>query len=106
MMNRQEAIAESPKETLTEAHLALRDSEIPGPDEGEVLLRTVLISIDAAARDRMQAATYRDAVGLGDAMPCYAFSEVIESKATDSSPVTLRSRRMFIVITTSCPPRT
>ncbi|MCA0873349.1 NADP-dependent oxidoreductase [Seohaeicola saemankumensis] len=81
MKNRQVAIAELPKERLTEAHFAVRDADIPAPGKGEVLLRTVLISIDAAARAWMQGATYRDAVGPGDAMPCFALSEVMESNS-------------------------
>lgn len=85
-MNRQIAIAELPKKTLGEEHFTLREAEMQKPGPGEVLLRTILISIDAAARAWMQGATYRDAVGPGDAMPCFALSEVVESNSDRLKP--------------------
>jgi len=80
------AIAELPKGALTPGHFTTREAELPAPGAGEVLLRTILISIDAAARAWMQGATYRAPVNAGDAMPCYALSEVVESNAPDLAP--------------------
>ena len=51
-----------------------------------MLLRTILMSIDAANRSWMQGATYRDAVKAGDAMPTYAICEVIDSKSPRLAP--------------------
>lgn len=81
MTNRQIVIAELPKGALTPANFALRETEMPQPAEGEVLLRTILMSIDAANRSWMQGATYRDAVNAGDPMPTYALCEVVESRS-------------------------
>ncbi|TMV13432.1 NADP-dependent oxidoreductase [Arenibacterium halophilum] len=81
MQNRQITIAELPKGTLTEGHFAAADAPMPEPGDGEVLLRTILMSIDAANRSWMQGATYRDAVNAGDAMPTYAICEVVDSNS-------------------------
>ncbi len=81
MTNRQIVVQELPKGTLTEDHFALRETDRPSPGEGEVLLRTVLMSIDAANRSWMQGATYRDAVKAGDVMATYSVCEVMESNS-------------------------
>ena len=81
MTNRQIVVATLPQGTLGPEHFALQDIEMPVPGDGEVLLRTILMSIDAANRSWMQGATYRDAVQAGDPMPTYAICEVIESNS-------------------------
>lgn len=81
MQNRKITIAELPKAQLTPEHFQLETADMPVPGDGEVLLRTILMSIDAANRSWMQGATYRDAVTAGDAMPTYAICEVIESRS-------------------------
>ena len=81
MTNRQVIVAELPKGTLTQEHFQLQDAEMPKPGDGEVLLRVVLMSIDAANRSWMQGATYREAVKAGDVMPTYAICEVVESNS-------------------------
>ena len=104
--NRQIIVRELPKGALTEAHFELREAERPVPAEGEALIRTILMSIDAANRAWMQGATYREAVKAGDVMHTYAIGEVVESKdpalakgdlvATESrwaDYVTVKSRR-------------
>jgi len=104
--NRQIIVRELPKGALTEAHFALREADRPVPGEGEVLLRTILMSIDAANRAWMQGATYREAVKAGDVMHTYAIGEVVESQDASLAPgdlvaaearwaeyVTLKARR-------------
>ena len=81
MTNRQITVADLPKGNLTPDHFAMQDAAMPEPGDGEVLLRTVLMSIDAANRSWMQGATYRDAVHAGDAMPTYAICEVMHSNS-------------------------
>jgi NADPH-dependent curcumin reductase CurA len=81
MQNRQIVVAELPKDALTREHFALQDVPMPVPGQGEVLLRTILMSIDAANRSWMKGATYREAVKAGDPMPTYAICEVIESNS-------------------------
>ena len=79
--NRQVIIRELPKGELTEDHFELREAEMPAAGAGEVLVRTILMSIDAANRAWMQGATYREAVKAGDVMHTYSIGEVVESKA-------------------------
>ena len=81
MTNRQIVVAELPKGALTPDHFTLGEIAMPEPAEGEVLLRTILMSIDAANRSWLQGATYRDAVHAGDPMPTYAICEVIDSRS-------------------------
>ena len=81
MTNRQIIVAELPTGALTPANFALSEAPMPVPAEGEVLLRVILMSIDAANRSWMQGATYRAAVNAGDAMPTYAICEVVESNS-------------------------
>jgi len=86
MKTREIAITDLPEGPLAPDHFALRERDLPDPAPGEVLLRTILISIDAAARAWMQGATYRAPVRAGDAMPCYALCEVVQSNAPGLEP--------------------
>ena len=81
MQNRQITIAELPTGALTQDHFALGEAPMPEPQDGEVLLRVILMSIDAANRSWMKGATYRAAVQAGDAMPTYAVCEVMTSNS-------------------------
>lgn len=81
MNNRQITLATLPTDTLGPDHFRLDPAPMPVPGSGEVLLRTILMSIDAANRSWMQGATYRAAVKAGDAMPTYAICEVMQSDA-------------------------
>ncbi len=81
MTNRQIVVAELPKGQLTPENFTMTETEMPVPGAGEVLLRVILMSIDAANRSWMQGATYRDAVKAGDAMPTYAICEVVDSNS-------------------------
>jgi NADPH-dependent curcumin reductase CurA len=82
-INRQVVIRELPQGELTNDHFELRDGEMPAIADGEIRIKTVLMSIDAANRAWMQGATYREAVKAGDVMHTYSIGEVVESK--DSS---------------------
>ncbi|MEO0936578.1 MAG: NADP-dependent oxidoreductase [Pseudomonadota bacterium] len=86
MTNRTIHVAELPKGPLEDHHFELRTGARPVPGADEVLLRTILMSIDAANRSWMQGATYRDAVKAGDAMATYAICEVVESNAEGLAP--------------------
>lgn len=81
MKNREIQIAELPTDALTSDHFALHEVDMPVPGEGEVLLRTIYMSIDAANRSWMKGATYRAAVNAGDAMPTYSICEVMQSNS-------------------------
>ena len=79
MTNRQITVASLPQGELKPDHFRLDSAPMPEPGPGEVLLRTILMSIDAANRSWMQGATYRAAINAGDAMPTYAVCEVMAS---------------------------
>jgi NADPH-dependent curcumin reductase CurA len=86
LTNRQITVAALPTGALTPDTFALQDTPMPEPGDGEVLLRTILMSIDAANRSWLQGATYREAVKAGDAMPTYAICEVMESRSARLKP--------------------
>ncbi|MCB1369079.1 MAG: NADP-dependent oxidoreductase [Rhodobacteraceae bacterium] len=86
MKNRQVIVRELPKDVLAPDHFEMREAAMPVPGEGEVLLRTILMSIDAANRSWMQGATYREAVKAGDVMATYAICEVADSRSDRLSP--------------------
>ncbi|MGI9168601.1 MAG: hypothetical protein ACR2FH_00290 [Caulobacteraceae bacterium] len=84
--HRQIVLAELPQGKLGPEHFRLVETPIPAPAEGEVLLETLYVSLDAANRAWMQGATYRSALKAGDVMAGGALAQVIESKAPDFSP--------------------
>jgi len=79
-MNRQIVLARLPQGKLAPEDFKLIDSAMPRAGEGEALVRTRYISLDAANRAWMQGATYRDALGAGTVMSGRAVGEVIESR--------------------------
>ncbi len=76
--NRQIILREIPKGKLGQEHFQLRESDVPRPGAGEVLVKVRYISIDAANRAWMQGTTYRAAVKAGDIMSGYSLGEVVE----------------------------
>ena len=79
--NRQFVIDHLPTGKLTPDVFKAAESAIPSPGDGEVLVRTRYISLDAANRAWMWGATYRAAIKAGDVMAGGGMAEVIESKA-------------------------
>jgi NADPH-dependent curcumin reductase CurA len=85
-LNRQIVIEQLPQGRLGPEHFRLRESPAPTPADGEVLLRTRYVSLDAANRAWMQGATYRSALKAGQVMAGGALAEVTESRASHFSP--------------------
>lgn len=78
--NRQIVLEQLPQGAkLGVEHFRFAEAEVPRPGEGEVLLRTRYISLDAANRAWMQGATYRAALSSGQVMAGGALAEVVES---------------------------
>jgi NADPH-dependent curcumin reductase CurA len=75
--NRQILLAERPSGKLEESHFKAIDSVIGEPGPGELLVRTVLLSIDPANRAWMQGRTYREQLGEGEVMAGGALCEVV-----------------------------
>ncbi len=87
MTNRQILLDRLPGgEHLAPEHFALKVGERPAPGEGEVLLKTRYISLDAANRAWMQGATYRSALEGGQVMAGGGLSEVVESHVAHLKP--------------------
>jgi NADPH-dependent curcumin reductase CurA len=81
--NQQFHLVRIPEGPLTNDCFKLAISAIPEPKDGEVLLKTRLMSVDAANRAWMQGATYRDALGAGTVMAARGVGEVVESRHPD-----------------------
>ncbi len=84
--NRQILLVETPQGKLDAKHFRLSESARPVPQDGEVLVRVKIVSLDAANRAWMQGATYRSAVTAGTVMAGGGIAEVIESKAPGFAP--------------------
>ncbi len=85
-VNRQILLVEKPSGKLGLEHFKLVDGAVPAPKDGEALLRTRLISLDAANRAWMHGATYRSAVEANSVMAGGSISEVVSSKAPGFAP--------------------
>jgi NADPH-dependent curcumin reductase CurA len=81
--NRQFHLARLPEGPLTGDCFRLAEAAIPEPKEGEVLLKSRYMSVDAANRAWMQGATYRDALGAGTVMSARGVGEVVLSRHPD-----------------------
>jgi hypothetical protein len=82
-MNQQFQIVRIPDGPLTRDCFRLVVVPVPEPKDGEVLLKTRFMSVDAANRAWMQGATYRDALGAGTVMAARGVGEVVESRHPD-----------------------
>ena len=85
-VNRQILLVEKPTGKLGPEHFKLAQGIIPEPKDGEALLRTRYISLDAANRAWMHGATYRAAVEANTVMAGGAIAEVVSSKAPSLKP--------------------
>jgi hypothetical protein len=85
-VNRQIILTEKPQDKLSLANFALAEAELPSPAEGEALVRTRYISLDAANRAWMQGVTYRSALNTGEVMAGGALAEVVESRDPSLAP--------------------
>lgn len=84
--NRQIVLAELPQGRLGLEHFRLSQTEVARPADGEVLVKVLYVSLDAANRAWMQGATYRSALQGGDVMAGGALAEVVESRAGHLNP--------------------
>lgn len=87
--NVQILLTERPRGALSEAHFKRVSVPLAKPEPGQVLVRNILLSLDAANRAWMQGRTYRDAVSAGEVMSGFAVGEVVESTVPELSPGTI-----------------
>ncbi|MEH2509671.1 NADPH-dependent curcumin reductase CurA [Nitrobacteraceae bacterium AZCC 1564] len=85
-INRQILLVEKPTGKLGLQHFKMSESAVPEPKDGEVQLRVLYISLDAANRAWMQGATYRSAVEANSVMAGGGLAEVIVSNAPGFAP--------------------
>ena len=78
--NRQIVLAQLPQGKLALENFKLIHGVTPEVGDGEALVRTRYISLDAANRAWMQGATYRSALTAGQVMAGGSLSEVLESR--------------------------
>jgi NADPH-dependent curcumin reductase CurA len=78
-LNRQIVLERKPSGKLTEDCFRTRSVPLPQPGPGEVLCKTLLLSLDPANRAWMQGPTYRGEVHAGTVMPGFTLAEVIAS---------------------------
>ncbi len=85
--NRQFRLASRPIGTPTADNWNLATDEIPTPNEGEVLLKTLYISLDPAMRGWMnEGKSYIKPVQIGEVMRAGTLGKVIESKDPNFKP--------------------
>ena len=84
--NRQWIYARKPNAEVGPENFDLRESAVPEPGEGEVLVRSTYLSLDPASRAWMQGATYRSALNPGDVMAGWGLGEVIKSNSDKFTP--------------------
>jgi len=85
-VNRQVLLVEKPAGKLGPEHFKMVEGAVPEPKDGEVLVRSRYISLDAANRAWMHGATYRAAVEANTVMAGGGIAEVVTSKAPGLSP--------------------
>jgi len=84
--NRQIRIIAMPTDKLGPEHFELAEGPLPEAGPGEVLCRTLYLSLDPANRAWMQGATYRSALNAGQVMAGFTLAEVIESNDPGFAP--------------------
>lgn len=85
--NLQLVLASRPQGRPTEDNFRLVESAIPQPDEGQVLVRNLWLSIDPYMRGRMlDLRTYADPVPIGGVMVGDTAGEVVSSRHPDFVP--------------------
>ncbi|CUZ26626.1 NADP-dependent oxidoreductase [Serratia marcescens] len=81
MQNRQIILGKLPQGKLTVDCFQTRETPMPIPGPGEVLLRTLYVPLDAASRAWMQGVTYRSGLQPGDIMAAKTLAEVVTSRS-------------------------
>jgi NADPH-dependent curcumin reductase CurA len=83
-MNRQFILAARPEGLPKESDFRLVETPLPGPGEGQVLVRTDYLSVDPYMRGRIsEAKSYAEPVALGQVMVGGTVGTVLESRHAD-----------------------
>ncbi len=92
-LNKQIVLEKKPNGKLTVDCFRMQSRPVAEAGPGELLCRTLLLSLDPANRAWMQGVTYRGELHAGTVMPGFTLAEVVASndirfKAGDSSKAT------------------
>src|SRR5438067_7321421 len=80
-VNRRIVLAERPRGMPTPGNFRIEEAPVPAPGEGQVLLRTLYLSLDPYMRGRMSdAKSYAKPAELGQPMVGGTVSEVVASR--------------------------
>src|SRR5262245_19895623 len=86
LKNRKFVLAARPVGEPKPGDFRLIEEAIPQPRAGEILLKTIWLSLDPYMRNRMSAAkSYADPLGVGEVMDGGTVSKVIASNNTEFS---------------------
>src|SRR5262245_46544575 len=78
--NRQWLLARRPGAQISEQDFELRQSDVPKPRDGEMLVRTLWLSFDPTQRGWMSMDTYVPMIPLGEPMRAIGVGQVVESR--------------------------
>src|SRR5258707_10346229 len=84
--NRQWIYARKPNAEVGPENFDLKDADMPEAGDGQVLVKTTLLSLDPASRAWMQGQTYRSMLNPGDVMAGWGIGEVVSSNAPGFAP--------------------
>jgi NADPH:quinone reductase len=80
-------LASRPAGEPSEDDFKVEDAPVPSPGQGDVLVRTLYVSVDPYQRGRMsEARSYARSLELGDVITAQAVGEVVESRDPRFSP--------------------
>ena len=85
-MNKQWIYARKPNAQVGPGNFDLHEAPMPQPKDGEVLVRTTLLSLDPASRAWMQGQTFRSMLNPGDVMAGWGIGEVVASNSKSFEP--------------------
>ena len=87
IQNRRIILAARPQGEPRDEDFRLEVKSLPSPGEGQVLLRTIYLSLDPYMRGRMNAGpSYATPVEIGQVMQGGTISAVVESRSPDLAP--------------------
>ena len=86
-LNRRWVLASRPAGKPQMDNFRLEEAPVPEPQDGQVLVQTLYLSLDPYMRGRMSAAdSYADSVGIGEVMVGGTVGRVVASKHSDFAP--------------------
>src|SRR3546814_14062039 len=95
-VNRQWLLASHPEGMPEESNWKLVESPLPEPGPGEMLARTIWLSVDPYMRGRIsRARNYAKGVEIGERMQGGGVGEIVRSNNPDFAPGTIVESRAF-----------